>query len=347
MADDKKELLDALLRRTSRSFYLTLRVLPGAVRPQIGLAYMLARTADTIADTELVPVSRRLEALCKLRERIMSRSSAPVAIGELVSGRQIDAERTLLEQVESSLAQLERLSTPDLKLVRWVLEIIISGQERDLTLFGSNSHTNKQTQPMQVCALRDEGELEDYIYRVAGCVGEFWTRLCRAHLFPEAQLDEEKLLVDGVRFGRGLQLVNVLRDLAADARRGRCYLPANKLSEAGLEPSELLEPGNEPKLRPVYNFYLGKAADLLASGWAYTNSLPRNQLRLRLACAWPVLIGLKTLGRLRTARVLDPQTRVKISRAEVYRIILLTLACHPFPGLWARFYRSVSATVRA
>ena len=47
--------LNQLLKQTSRSFYLTLRVLPGAIRPQIGLAYLLARTTDTIADTELVP----------------------------------------------------------------------------------------------------------------------------------------------------------------------------------------------------------------------------------------------------------------------------------------------------
>ncbi len=42
--------LNDLLKRTSRSFYLTLRVLPAAVRPQIGLAYLLARTTDTVAD---------------------------------------------------------------------------------------------------------------------------------------------------------------------------------------------------------------------------------------------------------------------------------------------------------
>ena len=36
--------LNELLKQTSRSFYLTLRVLPAAVRPQIGLAYLLART---------------------------------------------------------------------------------------------------------------------------------------------------------------------------------------------------------------------------------------------------------------------------------------------------------------
>ena len=51
--------LNDLLKATSRSFYLTLRVLPAAVRPQIGLAYLLARTTDTIADTELVALDSR------------------------------------------------------------------------------------------------------------------------------------------------------------------------------------------------------------------------------------------------------------------------------------------------
>src|ERR1039458_9195328 len=59
--------LNDLLKATSRSFYLTLRVLPGAIRPQIGVAYLLARTTDTIADTDLVPLEQPLAAPVTLR----------------------------------------------------------------------------------------------------------------------------------------------------------------------------------------------------------------------------------------------------------------------------------------
>ena len=69
--------LNDLLKQTSRTFQLTLRVLPRAIRSQIGLAYLLARTTDTIADTELVPVEQRLQALQQLRERILGTSDAP------------------------------------------------------------------------------------------------------------------------------------------------------------------------------------------------------------------------------------------------------------------------------
>src|SRR5882724_1105416 len=96
-------LLTDLLKAVSRTFYLTMRVLPASVRPQIGLAYLLARTTDTIADTELVPVAQRLEALDQLRTKILGERSVPVTISELAGaqpqqpGGGTSAERVLLE----------------------------------------------------------------------------------------------------------------------------------------------------------------------------------------------------------------------------------------------------------
>src|SRR5471030_2288522 len=96
--------LNNLLKATSRSFYLTLRVLPARVRPQIGLAYLLARTTDTIADTEIVPHTQRLDALQKLRERILGQNSAPLNFGELAQQQGSPAEKLLLEKTEDGLA---------------------------------------------------------------------------------------------------------------------------------------------------------------------------------------------------------------------------------------------------
>ena len=155
-------------------------------------------------------------------------------------------------------------------------------------------------------ALRTDEELDDYTYRVAGCVGEFWTKMCRAHLFPEAPVDDAFLLANGVRFGKGLQLVNILRDVAADLRQGRCYLPAERLAELGLKPADLLQPANEPRLRPLYHGYLDRAEAHLLAGWAYTNALPRGCVRVRLACAWPILIGRETLKLLRAGNAARP-----------------------------------------
>jgi farnesyl-diphosphate farnesyltransferase len=176
--------------------------------------------------------------------------------------------------------------------------------------------------------------LDDYTYRVAGCVGEFWTKMCRAHLFPKARLDDSVLLAKGVRFGKGLQLVNVLRDLPADLRQGRCYLPSERLAGIDLAIEDLLQPANEPRLRPLYNEYLARARAHLLAGWDYTNSLPRGQARVRLACAWPILIGMKTIELLRSGNVLDPQQRIKVGRPEIKRIIFRSVLLYPWPSAW-------------
>jgi len=217
------------------------------------------------------------------------------------------------------------------QLIREVLQIITSGQELDLIRFAGASAKN-------IVALKTDSELDDYTYRVAGCVGEFWTKMCRAHLFPAAPLDDTRLLADGIRFGKGLQLVNILRDVPADLRQGRCYLPAEKLRDIGLQPSDLIQRDAEPKFRPLYNACLDQASEHLAAGWGYTNALPRSSVRVRLACAWPILIGVRTLARLRVQNVLDAGRRVKISRTEVRNIFVRSILSYPFSGLWRQLF---------
>jgi len=336
MASAQPELLNDLLRATSRSFYLTLRVLPGAIRPQIGLAYLLARTTDSIADTEIVPIEQRLSALQELRERILGPNPAKLNFGELARHQASAAEKLLLEKVEDGLAALRSFTSDDQKLVRSVLDTITSGQGLDLKRFARVNPKDTSTAPQKIIALQTEAELDDYTYRVAGCVGEFWTKMCRAHVFPKAKLDDAFLLANGVRFGKGLQLVNILRDLPADLHKGRCYLPSEKLREIGLTPEMLLQPANEPKLRPLYNRYLGLAEAHLSAGWNYTNSLPWRNVRVRLACAWPILIGTKTIRRLRLGNVLDPRRRIKVPRSEVRGIIFRSVLFYPLAARWRK-----------
>ena len=51
-----RDLGGPLLASVSRSFYLTIRILPAKLRGPIGLAYLLARASDTIADSAHDPV---------------------------------------------------------------------------------------------------------------------------------------------------------------------------------------------------------------------------------------------------------------------------------------------------
>lgn len=323
--------LDGLLKETSRSFYLTLRVLPSRIRPQIGMAYLLARTTDTIADTEIIPVAERLNALQTLRERILGAHDHPLDFGALAQKQGAPAERMLLERCNEAIKALQTMHPLDQQRIHEVLGIITSGQELDLRRFAGASEKN-------ILALPSAAELDDYTYRVAGCVGEFWTHMCRAHLFRRAKLDMEALLAKAVRFGKGLQLVNILRDVPADLRQGRCYIPEDELKAAGLVPADLLEPNNEARFKPVYDKYLAMAEGHLAAGWEYTNTLPARCVRVRLACAWPILIGMQTLAKLKKSKVLDPAQRIKISRPEVKKVILRSVLCYPLPVAWRRLF---------
>jgi len=76
----------------------------------------------------------------------------------------------------------------------------------------------------------------------------------------------------------------------------------------------------------------------LLDGWAYTELLPRGCVRVRLACAWPLLIGRETLALLHTHNVLEPQHRIKISRREVKRIIWRSVLYYPWPKAWRRLF---------
>src|SRR5712692_2797935 len=125
-----------LRKQVSRSFDLTLRVLPAAIRLQIGLAYLLARATDTIADTRFVSVETRLQALQALRDRILGKKTASLDFGEIArcqekegeSGQSGEAsgprnspqgpdassaERILLERIEETLLLLNRFSATD------------------------------------------------------------------------------------------------------------------------------------------------------------------------------------------------------------------------------------------
>jgi farnesyl-diphosphate farnesyltransferase len=329
VAAAREPLLTDLLRQVSRSFYLTLRVLPCPVRSQIGLAYLLARTTDTIADTEILPVEQRLTALAALRARILGQGDGALNFRAFAAQQGEPAERVLLERVEEGLALLGEVSRDDLQLIRAVLDTIASGQELDLRRFALASAG-------KIVALETDAELADYTYRVAGCVGEFWTQLCCRHLFGGGSADETRRLPDGIRLGRGLQLVNILRDLPKDLRQGRCYVPLARLRTAGLRAEDLLQAKNEAAFRPVYNSLLDEAEAHLTAGWRYTNELPGNQWRVRLACAWPVLIGVRTIDLLRTQLMLDPARRIKVSRPEVRGILWRSVIRVPFPGAFRK-----------
>jgi len=321
MSAQSTTLLYQLLPRVSRSFYLSLRVLPQSVRQPIGLAYLFCRAADTIADTALLPRDLRLGYLDQYRAAFGEAGPAAVAtLQEYLAGQQHNpAERELLARLADCFALLANMEQRDQGYIRELVLTLTQGMQMDLTVFPGESKG-------RVGALETRADLDRYTYFVAGCVGEFWTRITAAHIPSLRHWDVAAMATRGVQFGKGLQLTNILRDVAQDLRLGRCYLPRVELTALGVRPEELLNPSMLGRVRPLLHDLLDLTLTHYREGWAYTLAIPRHEWRLRLACAWPLLIGLSTLALVgRSEHLLDPQVRVKITRAQVYVILLRSL----------------------
>ncbi len=324
-----EELLGPILRDVSRAFYLTLRVLPREVRQAIGLLYLLARTTDTIADTNLIPADKRMLKLRQFRDRIRSEGASMPDFSHLVREQKNNGEKTLLLHSPEIIALLEQTPAFDRGQIQLTLETITRGQEQDLERFGDGS---------ELKSLKNSEQLDDYTYHVAGCVGEFWTHLTRRHCFPNADIDDSRFLTLAIRFGKALQLVNILRDLPGDLEQGRCYLPSSDLTMAGLKPEDLRDPANWHKLEPVLKPWVNRTNEHLAAAWQYTLMIPHEHYRLRIACALPILMGKRTLDLITAGNPLEPSVNRKISRTEVYGIRWRVLCRVPFRGPWQRLF---------
>ncbi|MFM0061715.1 phytoene/squalene synthase family protein [Paraburkholderia aspalathi] len=324
-------LLGPLLKGVSRSFYLTLRVLPAGMRDPIGLAYLLARAADTIADTSLISPEQRLAMLLSLRDQINGAPNDGALLQRMateVAGQQIQSdEKVLLESLGPALEVLSQLSESDRKAVREIVSTLTEGMEFDLRTFPDERSG-------QIAALRKYEELDRYTYLVAGCVGEFWTTMTYAHMPGTLKERPEIMARRGVRFGKALQMTNVLRDCGKDLRIGRCYLPQTMLDQYGLSAQDLLQPANSVRARPLMVELVRKSLDHFREALDYTLAIPAFSVRLRLACLWPILIGLDTLLLLVDNNDwLDPAKVSKVRRNQVYQIIASSLLLVPSNGL--------------
>lgn len=303
-----------LLQGVSRSFYLTIRLLPPPMRAPVAVAYLLARATDTVADTTPMAAGTRSQLLTDLMTRIDA-SQTPVqpsadswtAFADL----QTDAhERALLLAVPECLQWLQALPADDQTRVRWVLGHISRGQMLDVTRFAHGLR-----------ALDTEAQLDEYTWLVAGCVGEFWTALCERHWPGFASETPEAMRTLGRHYGMGLQRLNILRDTGADLAMGRCYWPGNLLSPLGLSPQTLQAGAHSGdavtlnRLTPLWQAQLQLTRTQLADGLRYSQALKSR--RLRLATALPALLGARTLTLLAQAGPMALSQPVKMPRREV------------------------------
>ena len=300
-----------LLKPVSRSFYISIRLLPKALREPVALGYLLARTSDTIADGTAADIEKRIDLLDRFARAIAGKGQAMG--NDLAQLRNspgmTDGENTLLGCADEVLQSLQNLSPEDQRDVRELLAVITRGQRQDLMRWRGG-----------LSALANADELREYTYLVAGCVGEFWTRVCFRKVQSFTARMEADMLDLGRKYGRGLQLVNILRDAGSDLRAGRCYFPEDELREVGLTPADLLSVPAD--FLPIYQHWIAQARAGLDAGLEY--SIAINPPRVRVATVLPSMIGVRTLSLIEESGLESLRTRVKVPRNEVRGMIAST-----------------------
>jgi len=281
--------LDDLLEKTSRTFALSIPLLPEPTRREVTIAYLLFRIADTFEDS----------ATWSRRERI----AALETFCELLEERDPEAWRRHADDW-AARTPIEHEGYQELmREVPFVLdaffELAASARER------VRHHTRRTSERMAAFVARtgDDGELRlggledlrDYCYAVAGIVGELCTDLFLLDR-PELDAVAEELRGHARYFGEGLQLVNILKDAAFDAEEGRSYLPP------GVDRETVFELARSD---------LGRAS-------AYTLALQRAEADRGIVAfnALPVLLAYATLDKVERE---GPGS--KVSREEVYRLV--------------------------
>ncbi|MBA3709215.1 MAG: phytoene/squalene synthase family protein [Planctomycetes bacterium] len=328
-----------MLPRVSRTFAACIRLLPPPLDHHVLVAYLLCRVADTIEDTADLPVDEKERLLAHFARSLAEDGSEPRQLCGAFAHPRTDDE--LLAR-EAPAVWREFRGLPEAQraaIAPWVREMCAGMAEF--------ARIHSQARPDRLVALTAVADLDRYCYYVAGTVGHLLTELFRLHHPRVTRRHHARLKELATSFGLGLQLTNIIKDVADDRSRGWSFVPRQLCQLAGISPEDLLAPSHRREAALVMNALIAKARIHLSDALDYCTALPRSQYRIRLFCLTPLYFAIRTLALAeRDPALLDPGHKVKITRGEVYRTICMTYVLAPNNHLVRAYYRQLAAKTR-
>ncbi len=309
-----------MLRATSRTFALSIELLPGMVRDAITVAYLLLRVSDYLEDNEEMDAPRKAELLRtwgQVLEGVVPVQQLTSAIGWVDSN---NPEAHVAQQAHALLDELLALPSK--------IQEIVTRYVRETTLGMARW---QQRGPL----IDNEEEMDDYMHYVAGIVGYLITEVFALHS-PVIRARLAELMPLSREYGLALQTVNVIRGMRKDYERGWVFVPRTFYEEVGLSHHQLFEPQYEETALQVVERLAVKAEGHLRHGIEYIMAFPRHQHRVRLACMWPLLFAAKTLAVSRNNREVL-RDEAKIGRDQVKQIMRYT-TYFGWSNTWLRWY---------
>jgi len=306
-----------VLPRVSRTFALSIEALPEELREAVRVAYLLCRIVDTVEDGDGIALPDRMVLFRSFDELIGDDTPSPAAFERdcrAWMGDVVPEERELCEGAGAVFRRFRALPASQRRVIRPSVQEMSAGMQEYALRAGESG--------LRLATMRD---LERYCYYVAGTVGKLLTGLF-LQLVPDIDDGIRRGLEErAVGFGLGLQLVNIVKDVAADqARGGHCFLPQRLAERSGVEPGELLDPGQREAALEVVAAVCDRAREHLARAREYTELWPVPAgLAVREFCAVPLALALATLCEVERGRDTLRAGRVpKVSRETVAQVVV-------------------------
>ncbi|MDE2660109.1 MAG: phytoene/squalene synthase family protein [Acidobacteriota bacterium] len=301
-----------ILEGVARTFALTIRPLPGNLYDATGNLYLLCRIADTIEDEPALSPDEKGAFSSRLVE-LVSGDGDPVGfsrdLGERLSAATAN-ERDLIANAARVLSVTARFSDAQREAIQRCVRIMTRGMvefQRGASIRG----------------LRNLEDLNRYCYHVAGVVGETLTAFF-CEYSAEMRKRREDLFALSVSFGQGLQMINVLKDIWEDHRRGACWLPRDVFRAAGLELHALPAGRSDPAFAAGLLELVAVTRQHLEAALRYTLIIPSRETGIRRFCLWPLGLAMLTLRRIRRTPAFASVGEVKVSRRTVWAVVVIT-----------------------
>ena len=304
----------SILESVSRTFALTIPLLPNGLEKVVGNTYLLCRIVDTIEDATCVDPTTKQELSTLFIKTVLDHSLSEQFVRECLIAlinHPNHNEKDLIENIPRVLRVLQSCDERQRHAVAKCVQIMSEGM--------SYFHIRQKQ-----IGLKDLQEFEKYCYVVAGVVGEMLTTLFALHspAFAKAISGKESL---AIAFGQALQMTNILKDSPEDQLRGVSWKPK------GLGQTDLLVIAHQ------------KLEDSLR----YICCIPKSESGIRQFCFLAFGLAVMTLKQIAQRQTLQGGAEVKLTRGQVSRFYIFTKLAVRSDFLMGLFFRLQARALKA
>jgi len=295
------------LPRVSRTFAPTIRMLPKGLNVPVTVAYLLCRIADTVEDSDALSVEEKKNMLTIFAHIFVKPQAS--AQSEFMHQTKVlpnnTADDELVHNLPIVLDVFRSFSEGmQMRIGKWVVEMSMGMRK-----YAQSSKKRRFT------FLATMKELDEYTYYVAGTVGYLLTELFSFYSKKITPTLNGRMELLAESFGKGLQMVNIIRDMTTDLKRGQSYIPDELLTKYQLTRGTIFEKENAERAERMFNELIQNAVKHLDKALDYILLIPKEETRIRLFCMLPLFWAMRTLQKIQenTLALLESD-KIKIPR---------------------------------